>query len=234
MEWKVNSELRDCAEANYVFNTRAFAEWHSLLPGIVDQFQSAHKLPHMHWILPNAIRNNEVGATAWFTPKATKLEKGEDEDESGMLESVAYIESLIEACRNKGIPESRIVLGGFSQGCAISLLTDLVSRKYSGRLAGIVGLMGQLPLADGRRVDDLRAHAGLQPTTGEVPIFLARGRKDHLIDCSRWTLTLEKLATFQGTAIETKEYANLGHSLDGQVLSDVCKFLERIVPSLED
>jgi lysophospholipase-2 len=188
----------------------------------------------MHWILPNATRNYEVGTTAWFTPKTTRLERGEGEDENGLLTSIAYLESLIDACLNKGIPENRIVLGGFSQGSAISLLTDLVSRKYSGRLAGIVGLMGQLPLADGRRIEELRANAGLPPTTGEAPVFLGRGKQDQVVDHARWIRTLEKLTSFQGTAIEVKEYADLGHSLDIRVMSDVCSYLERIVPSLED
>lgn len=151
-----------------------------------------------------------------------------------MRASIAYIESLIDACRNKGIPENRIVLGGFSQGCALSLLLDLISKKYSGRLAGIVGLMGYLPFADGRKIDDLRAHADLPPTMGEAPVFLARGQKDMLIPKRIWNQSLKKLSEFEGTAIEVHEYAGLGHSLSGPVLADICRFLERIVPSLED
>lgn len=37
----------------------------------------------------------------------------EPEDEAGMLDSVAYVESLIDACVSKGIPPQRIVLGGW-------------------------------------------------------------------------------------------------------------------------
>ena len=43
------------------------------------------------------------------------------------------------------MPSRRIVLMGFSQGCAMALMTGL---RHAERLAGIAGLSGYLPLAD--------------------------------------------------------------------------------------
>jgi len=150
------------------------------------------------------------------------------------MKSMAYIESLIDACVSKGIPPNRIVLGGFSQGCAMSLITDLTSKKYAGRLAGIAGLMGYLPLADASRLNDLRAHAGLPPTHGDVPVFLARGQKDMLIPKRIWNKTLKKLEDLGLTSVEPHEYEGTGHALTGPVMRDMCSFLERVVPKLED
>ncbi len=48
-----------------------------------------------------------------------------EEDEEGMLKSSKSISELITAEIKAGISESRIVLGGFSQGGAMSLLTGL-------------------------------------------------------------------------------------------------------------
>ena len=196
----------------------------------------------MHWIIPNAKEHRDAMTTAWFRPTSlsavppSRPELEPDEDMDGMIETVAYIESLIDACVNKGIPPDRIVLGGFSQGCAMSLLTDLTSKKYSGRLAGIVGLMGGLPLSNGRTIEDMRAHAGLPPTVGEVPVFIARGAKDQLVPKRIHTMTLKKLEELglNKSALEVHEYADLGHSLSGPVLRDVCIFLEQHVPKLED
>lgn len=67
----------------------------------------------------------------------------------------------------------------------MALLTDLTSAKYAGRLAGIVGLMGYLPLCE--RVGDLRAKAGLPATHGDVPVFLARGVQDRMIPKKTWS-----------------------------------------------
>ena len=194
----------------------------------------------MSWVIPNAMEDRDAMATAWYHPTQlspfapSRPELEEDEDEEGMMKSMAYIESLIDACVNKGIPPNRIVLGGFSQGCAMSLLTDLTSSKYAGKLAGIVGLMGYLPLAQGSRINDLRAHAALPPTHGDVPVFLARGQKDMLIPRRVWSMTLKKLEDLGATSVEPHEYEGVGHGLTGPVLRDMCSFLEKVVPKLED
>ena len=53
----------------------------------------------------------------------------DEEDERGLWESVKGIQSLVEDEVKAGIPEDRIVVGGFSQGAAISLLTGLTSER---------------------------------------------------------------------------------------------------------
>lgn len=67
------------------------------------------------------------------------------EDEEGMEESVSLIKNVILDEINSGIKSNRIILGGFSQGGAMSLLTSLTSDFD---LAGIVCLSGWLPLRD--------------------------------------------------------------------------------------
>ena len=195
----------------------------------------------MHWIIPNAKVNRDAGDMAWYTPSKLAVHPGrpeleDDEDEEGMMETVAYLESLIAACENKGIPSERIVLGGFSQGCVMSLLLDLTSQKYSGKLAGIVGLMGYLPLAKGQKLQDLRSAAGLPPTVGEVPMLLVKGQKDMLIPTGVWKRTLEKLVDLglNKSAMEVHEYEGVGHTINGQVMQGMCTFLEKVVPPLED
>ncbi|CAK1358920.1 Acyl-protein thioesterase 1 [Cercospora beticola] len=211
------------------------------LQAVPQQFQSAHKLPYMHWIIPNAMESREAMTTAWYTPSSfsafppDRPELAPEEDADGMLATVKYIESLIDACTKKGIPPNRIVLGGFSQGCAMALLTDLTSEKYAGKLGGIVGLMGYLPLSAGRKLEDMRAVAGLPPVHGQVPILLARGKKDQMIPGRIWKDTLKRLEELGVESdLEVHEYEGLGHSLSGPVLRDICTFVERYVPALED
>lgn len=154
------------------------------------------------------------------------------EDEDGLMKSVSYVESLIDDLCAKGIRANRIVLGGFSQGCAMSLLTELTGR-YSGRLAGIIGLMGYLPMPE--KIKELRSEADLAHAVPEVPVFLARGSKDRLIPYTKWTETLDKLKQLGfGTLLEVKDYEGLAHALSPAVLRDVLAWLERMVPKLED
>lgn len=59
--------------------------------------------------------------------------------------STSSINSLItaELDDNPNIPPSRIIVGGFSQGAALSLLTTLTNER---KLGGAIALSGWLPL----------------------------------------------------------------------------------------
>ena len=61
------------------------------------------------------------------------------------MESASALNALITSEVDNGIPASRIVLGGFSQGGVMSLLTGFTSER---KLAGIAVLSGYLPLRD--------------------------------------------------------------------------------------
>lgn len=66
-----------------------------------------------------------------------------EEDETGMLQSTRLINQLITAEVDAGVDANRIVLGGFSQGATMSLLTGLTGER---KLAGIAALSGWIPL----------------------------------------------------------------------------------------
>lgn len=61
----------------------------------------------------------------------------QSEDETGILRTQSYVHSLIAAEIAKGIPSERIILGGFSQGGAMSILSGLTAPT---RLGGVFGL----------------------------------------------------------------------------------------------
>ena len=173
--------------------------------------------------------------TAWFYPTpltpfpSQRPELDDPEDEVGMLQSCMYLSSLIEEQIAKGIPLERIVVGGFSQGCAISLLVGLTS-KYSGKLGGICGLAGFLPLPD--RILALRKGSGLTEEIGKVPVFFMRGTKEMLVPRRYYRMCIEKLYDLglKEEEVEAHEYDGLGHSLSGPVVRDVCTWLEKIIP----
>ncbi len=65
------------------------------------------------------------------------------EDEPGMLKTVRLLNEIITAEVDAGIPANRIIIGGFSQGGAMSLLTGLTTER---KLGGIVAMSAWLPL----------------------------------------------------------------------------------------
>ncbi|CAK4034617.1 Acyl- thioesterase 1 [Lecanosticta acicola] len=213
------------------------------LQNVADQFQQMDKLPHLHWILPSAKHNPIQMDTAWYIQHSlspipySRPELAPDEDEDGMLETITYLESLIDACVDAGIPANRIVLGGFSQGMAMSLLLHLTSKKYSGKLGGIVALLGYLPLSDGKmRLRELRRERGFgESVEGNVPIFMGRGLKDTLVPKRVWAYSVEGVKEFgvPEDQMEIHEYEGLTHTLHGPLLSDLCTWLEKVVPAKE-
>ena len=207
-----------------------------------EQFQQGGKLPWLHWIFPSAKHNPTQMDTAWYiqhslSPIAfSRPELAPDEDEEGMFETVRYLESLIDACIEAGIPANRVVLGGFSQGMVMSLLLHLTSTKYSGKLAGIVALLGYLPLSDGRnRIAELRTEAGFDDKVASgMPIFMGRGLKDPLVPKRIWNNSVQMLKDLGVSEqdIEMHEYEGLAHSINGALLRDLCAWLEKVVPSI--
>jgi predicted esterase len=71
-----------------------------------------------------------------------------------MLRSVGDISTLITEEVQSGTDPNRIVLGGFSQGASMSLLTGLTSEK---KLAGLAVLSGWLIMKD--KIKGVGAHS---------------------------------------------------------------------------
>ena len=80
---------------------------------------------------------------AWYDIVGTDLQKREDA--AGIRRSALAIEALIAHEMARGVDARRIVLAGFSQGCAIALHTGL---RHAAPLAGIMALSGYLPPAN--------------------------------------------------------------------------------------
>lgn len=81
----------------------------------------------------------------WFDlATLNKLTDSKFDDEKGMLATMKAVDGLIQAEVDAGIPEDKIVLGGFSQGGAIAALTAITSSR---KLAGVACLSTWLPLS---------------------------------------------------------------------------------------
>ena len=135
------------------------------------------------------------------------------EDEAGLRQSQALVEALIAREKARGIPASRIVLAGFSQGCAMTLMAGL---RHDERLAGLVGLSGYLPLAT-------RAEAERHAANRETPIFLAHGTSDPVIPIARARQSRDVLAAL-GHPVEWHEYA-MPHSVCAAEIADLNRWL---------
>lgn len=165
-------------------------------------------------------------------PKRAGEPDPEDSDEvddaEGMMKSVEYICGLVDKEVEGGVPVERIVVGGFSQGCAISLLVGLVSR-YKGKLAGVVGLSGYLPLS-GRVGEMMEEREKAGEGTSRMEWFLAHGSRDQLVPKRLFVRYRDLIEGWEGKRVEAKLYEGMGHSTVGVEVKDLCGWLERVVP----
>jgi len=127
--------------------------------------------------------NGSQPMRAWYDILNADLVRREDE--AGVRESFAQVHTLLDQEVARGIPAERIVLAGFSQGCAITLGAGL---RYGHKLAGLVGLSGYLPLADTTAAERHAAQNG-------TPAFIGHGRSDGIVPLARGAAARDLMQT---------------------------------------
>ena len=192
------------------------ADGHDFEP-IVPELDLPDSLP-VRFVFPHAPMqpvtiNGGAVMRAWYDVYG--LQGVRREDAAGVRASQAAVEELLARETKRGIPASRLVLAGFSQGGAIALQTGL---RHPERLAGIMALSTYLPVAD-----TLAAEASA--ANREVPIFMAHGLDDPLIPIERARIS-RKLLEGAGYRVEWHEYP-MEHSVCAEEIADVSAWLQR-------
>lgn len=119
------------------------------------------------------------------------------QDEVGILKSQTYFHELIKKEMDSGIPSDRIVLGGFSQGGAMSIFSGLTCRH---KLGGIFGLSCYLLIHSKIQSFIPPDNANLQ-----TPIFMGHGDSDPLVKPEWATQTAQVLKDW-GYKVNLKMY----------------------------
>ena len=174
----------------------------------------------VRFIFPNApVRpvtiNGGYRMRAWYDILGTDLQRSEDE--AGLRESCAAITALLDRERERGVAANRIVLAGFSQGCAMTLMAGL---RYGERLAGLAGMSGYLPLADTTAAERSAANH-------DLPIFLAHGTQDPVVALQRGTASRDALAAL-GHAVDWHDYP-MEHSVCPEEVADLNRWLLKVL-----
>ncbi len=148
---------------------------------------------------------------AWYDILGADLQRREDE--GGLRASQAMVDQLIDSEVARGMPAHRIVLGGFSQGCAMTLQTGL---RYRERLAGLMCMSGYLPLS--ASTDNERSDANRL-----TPIFMAHGAYDEVIPIARARASQLALQGM-GYDVQWRDYP-MAHSVSIEEIADINHWL---------
>ncbi|XP_035293203.1 acyl-protein thioesterase 1-like isoform X1 [Cricetulus griseus] len=167
--------------------------------------------------------NMNMAMPSWFD--IIGLSPDSHEDESGIKQAAESVKSLIDQEVKNGIPSNRIILGGFSQGGALSLYTALTTQQ---KLAGITALSCWL---------SLRAsfpQGPINSTNRDISILQCHGDCDPLVPLMFGSLTVEKLkALVNPSNVTFKVYEGMVHRSCQQEMMDVKQFTDKFLPPID-
>ncbi len=167
-----------------------------------------------HWIFPNAPElpvtlNGGRGMRAWYD--IFGLDKNSEEDAAGMLAMAARLGVLLD--HESG--DFPLLLGGFSQGGAMSLYTAF-HQGYP--VSGVLALSAYLPLRQ-----------QLPRAEFAAPVFWGHGRSDSVLPLSYMEIAREMMAS-QGYLLHTHIYP-MDHSICEEELVDMQQFIRNTLTS---
>jgi phospholipase/carboxylesterase len=224
------TKLLDCITIESAPNPTAAIIWMHGLGASGDDFAAIVPeldltgCPAIRFVFPHApvmpvTLNGGYVMPAWYDIFGTELGGGavRREDAAGIAKSQQDIEALIAREVSRGIHPSKIVLAGFSQGCAIALHTGL---RHPAKLAGIMALSGYLPLASTVAAERSAANSN-------TPIYMAHGTQDPVVVLSRAEDSRDVLAGL-GYAIQWHTYP-MPHSVHPREIADISAFLKAVL-----
>ncbi|MEO6354835.1 MAG: alpha/beta hydrolase [Burkholderiaceae bacterium] len=176
--------------------------------------------PPIRFVFPHATAipvtvNGGFVMRAWYDILGADIAKREDE--AGLRKSQISVEKLIAKEIARGTPANRIILAGFSQGCAMTLQTGL---RHSEKLAGLLCLSGYVPL-------NQAIAAERHPANQNTPIFMSHGRADPVIPIQRAEQSRD-LLTSLGYPVEWHEYT-MQHAVCAEEIDDIGAWFKHVL-----
>jgi phospholipase/carboxylesterase len=194
------------------------ADGHDFAPIVPDL--GVDEAAAVRFVFPHAPRipvtiNMGMIMPAWYDIREPEL--GSRADLDGVKRSAAAVGVLLRREIERGIPEERLVLGGFSQGGAVALYAGL---RRSRPLAGLLALSTYLVGAD--TLDAERAVPDPLP-----PVFQAHGTLDPMVPVRAGEEARERLLRL-GYDVTWRSYP-MGHQVCMEEIRDIGTWLNHVL-----
>lgn len=166
--------------------------------------------------------NSGMPMPSWYDIVSLAHDRAEEEC-AGLDASRNAILTLVRAEEAAGIPLSRIVLAGFSQGAALSCFTGMHMEQQP---AGVLMMSGYVP----------RSHSFAPTDAGKgTPVLMCHGDRDMVVKFA-WAEMSRDLMREKGVKdVQFKRYRGMEHSATEQELDDVQDWLlARLPPVRKD
>jgi phospholipase/carboxylesterase len=190
-------------------------DFEPIVPELVRRGDRSLRFVFPHAPVRPVTLNNGYRMRAWYD--IINLQRTAAQDEEGIRASHAIVETLIRRENERGIPSSKIVLAGFSQGGAMALYSGT---RYPEKLAGVMGLSCYMLLESQFATERTAANHA-------TPIFLGHGTQDPVVSPLLGEATRRMLEK-EGYAVEWHAYP-MPHSVCPQEVADIADWLRRVV-----
>lgn len=169
-------------------------------------FPEVMNLPWLNYALVNA-PDQYYSGYAWYDFTGDML--------PGVARSRKMLFDLLDVLKAQGFPSGQTTLGGFSQGCLMSIDVGL---RYPHRLAGIVGISGYVC-----EPDELLKE--LSPVTMQQRLLITHGTLDPIVP---FAVTREQvnLLKSKGLKVEWHEFVK-PHTIAGEMEMEVIRSFVR-------
>ena len=169
--------------------------------------------PPIRFVFPHAppravTINGGMRMRAWYDIVEADLRNRADLH--GVRASVAQVEALLARESERGVPASRTLLAGFSQGGAVALSAGLARAEP---LAGLVALSTYLPGLGGPDAPQATAAARAQP------VFMAHGTFDPVVPVFAGQASAQALQA-DGMRVEWRAYP-MAHQVCAEEIRDL-------------
>ncbi|KAF1991574.1 Phospholipase/carboxylesterase [Aulographum hederae CBS 113979] len=200
---------------------------------LAENFHRRGLFPNTSFIFPNAPNipitiNMGMKMPGWFDLLSLDARDTRPQDSEGILRTRSTFHSLIEAEIAKGIPADRIVLGGFSQGGSMALLSGL---SYPKKIGGIFGLSCWLLLQRDNHWMEMVKEAG--NANEKTTVFMGHGDADQVV-AYEWGKKTSEVLKKEGWNVEFNTYRGVGHTADMEEIDDLTRWLEKCIPQADE
>ncbi|KAF8800237.1 Phospholipase/carboxylesterase [Phlegmacium glaucopus] len=214
------------------------------------KWRTSEGLDHIKFIFPSAPLMVVTGfgksiIPSWFDCYSFDI-PDRAEDEKGLYNAVKWVNEFISIEETQHhIPPERIIIGGLSQGGAVSLLTSITIKKP---IAGLFALSTYIPLRN-------KTPEILTPLAKQIPIFWGHGKQDLQVDhefsleCAKTlsshleipfrsyenvALTRQELQETSSHGLRFYSYESLGHMVGIQELDDLFVWVRFLLPDVSE
>lgn len=178
-------------------------------------------LPDTAFVSPNAPEVCEIWSQGyqWFSIRAIDPDAFEREKQAE--KAMPALNAFLDAQLAKwGVPESRLLVAGFSQGAMMAMYTMPRRQKPC---AGVIGYSGML----------IEAEALKRPEMVKIPVLAIHGDRDEVVPPASLE-AIERGFSAAGYDVETVLRPGLGHGIDGFGLTRGLDFVKECFEKAEN